>query len=100
MQQNKQQSIYKKQPAVSKLLKKFPCSVQCFIPHYPGPDKPNPCPYYLLFPKPIFISIPTVRATLPSHFTYQYNSGSNTIHKATLYITLGAILFCLSQDDL
>jgi len=40
-QPNKQQTVYKKQPAVSKPLKKFSCSVQCFIPPYPGPDKFN-----------------------------------------------------------
>jgi len=46
-QPNKQQSVYKKQSVVSKLLKKFPCSVQCFTPPYPVPDKSNPRP--LLF---------------------------------------------------
>jgi len=84
-QPNKQPSVYKKQPVVSTLLKKLPCSVQCFTSPYPGPDKPNPRP--LLVPKPIFISVPTARATwtfhfIPLYFIRQYNSVSSTYYKA------------------
>jgi len=67
--------------------------VQYNVSFLPILDQINPIHslYYSLFLNPVFISVPTVPATWPSHFnllrfTNQYNSVSSTNHEATLYI--------------
>jgi hypothetical protein len=88
-QPNEQQTVCKKQPVVSKLRKKFPCWVQCFIPPYPGPDKSNPCS--LLFPKPhihfcthctCYTALPCYSSLFhqPVQFGKQYKSWSYSLY--------------------
>ena len=97
-QPNKQKSVYKKQPVVSKLLKKFPCSVQSFISPYPGPDESNPRPLLVPNPHLYFCTHCTCYMALPFHsplfhqpvqFGKQYESLSyslyNTFHPSVTF---------------
>jgi len=111
-QPNKQQIVYKKQPAVSKTLKKFPCSVQCFIPPCPAPDKSNPPLSYLLFPKQhlYFWTHRTCYMALPFHsplfhqpveFGKQYKSWCYPLYNI-LQLSIFCSFLCLTfpQPDI